>query len=234
MMKTVFVISFLLLFVSCQKQNCENDSGLICTSSTQENQQAPETPIPGQSPPAETGGDSGSSSPSGLPHEVYLFDANVALTKFNSYDEEKVMMAIEIIKKVIRSVEFRDRVIQFSYAGKKGFVDSQGLSNDQIYQKLLEGSETLDPDVDHEMDLDLELYYSRRSTVGYTYPDGLRIWMNTKFFRAYNPAEVAGNIFHEWTHKLGFEHAYRYSASRDFSVPYALGYLIEELGRKYL
>ena len=83
------------------------------------------------------------------------------------------------------------------------------------------------------MDLDLELYYSIRSTVGYTYADGLRIWMNTKFFDSYSPAEVAGNVFHEWTHKLGFTHASNYSLSRDSSVPYALGYLVEELGKQY-
>ena len=229
MMKSVLVIGFLLLFVSCQSHNCENSSDSSCTSSTQENQQAPTGPLPIPNPipntPAETGG---------LPHEVSLFDANVALTKFNSQDEAKVMTAIELIKRVIKSEEFRKRVIEFSYAGKRGFVDNQGLSNEQIYQKLIEGSETLDPVVDHEMDLDLELYYSRRSTVGYTYPDGLKIWMNTKFFNAYNPAQVAGNIFHEWSHKLGFEHAFRYSDSREFSVPYALGYLVEELSKKYL
>jgi hypothetical protein len=83
------------------------------------------------------------------------------------------------------------------------------------------------------MDLELELYYSSRNTVGYTYPSGLKIWMNTKYFDVYTPAEVAGNVFHEWTHKLGFGHDSRYSVSRNSSVPYALGYIMEELGKKF-
>ena len=83
------------------------------------------------------------------------------------------------------------------------------------------------------MDFELELYYASRNTIGYTYPDVLRIWMNTKYFDSYTPSEVAGNVFHEWTHKLGFEHATTHSVSRDSSVPYAIGYLIKELGKEY-
>lgn len=163
-----------------------------------------------------------------------LFNANISFVDFNATQEEKVLKAIEIIKKVVRSSEFREKVIQFTYKGQRRFVNNNGFSNDEIYQILLEGSEELSPGIDYEMDLELELYYSRRSTVGYTYPDELKVWMNTKYFNVYNPAQVAGNIFHEWTHKLGFEHSYRYSKMREASVPYALGYLIEELGKKYL
>lgn len=163
-----------------------------------------------------------------------LFNANISFVDFNVPQEEKVLKAIEIIKKVVRSSEFRDKVIQFTYKGQRRFINNNGLSNDEIYQILLEGSEELSPGIDYEMDLELELFYSRRSTVGYTYPDELKVWMNTKYFNAYTAAEVAGNIFHEWTHKLGFEHAYRYSKMRESSVPYALGYLVEELGKNYL
>lgn len=166
--------------------------------------------------------------------EATLFETNITLVDFNSSQEAKVLKAIEILKKVVRSNEFKEKVLQFSYKGKNQFVDNNGLTNAEIYQKLLEGSEELSPAMDYEMDLELELYFSRRSTVGYTYPDELKVWINTKFFNTYTPAQVAGNIFHEWTHKLGFEHAYRYSSKRDASVPYALGYLVEELGKKYL
>lgn len=113
------------------------------------------------------------------------------------------------------------------------FVDNLGYTNEEIYKILLEASEKLNPGIDHKMDLDLELYYSYKNTVGYTYPNVMRIWMNTKFFNVYTPSEVAGNVFHEWTHKLGFVHDAQYSVSRDASVPYALGYLIRDLGKQY-
>lgn len=170
---------------------------------------------------------------SDVPNEALIFDATVQFTNFEKEDEEKVYKAIEVIKKIVASKEFKDKVLNFTYDGKKQFVDNDGLTNEQVYQKLLNGAEILKPEIDHQMDLDLQLYYSWRSTVGYTYPDGLRIWMNTKFFYPYTVSEVAGNVFHEWTHKLGFEHDSSYSVSRDSSVPYALGYMIEELGPKY-
>lgn len=165
-----------------------------------------------------------------VPSEAHLFNANVSLTNFNTTQEEKVLKAIEMIKKMIRTKEFKERVINFTYQGQRRFVDNKGLSNEQIYQILIDGAETLLPEIDHEMDLDLELYTSNfTSTVGYTYPNVLRIWMNTKYFNSYSVAQVAGNVFHEWTHKLGFDHASSYSKSRDSSVPYGLGYLMVEL-----
>lgn len=225
MIKTFFIISLLMLLASC------NDiPGLADNKSSNHFDQSQEQIPSDRNREQQTQTDSSSEE---VPHEAFLFDANVTLTKFNAVGEEKVMKAISIIKTVIRSKEFRERVLNFSYAGKKAFVDNGGLSNEEIYQKLLDGSEELDPGIDHEMDLDLELYYSRKKTVGYTKPDALRIWMNSKFFNVYSPSEVSGNIFHEWVHKLGFNHAFYYSVSRDSSVPYALGYLIEELGKKY-
>jgi len=250
-MKKLLSLSLILIFlVGCKKTpQCGETSPTSTNSSTTETistngncdpgtpspeplpqepdpEPSPEpTPEPDPVPAPDTTGD--------LPQEAYIFDAVVEFTNFGSEDEAKVYKAIEIIKKVVASTEFRQRIIDFTYQGKKQFVDNKGLSNEQIYQIILDGKEDLKPEVDNEMDLELELYYSWRSTVGYTYPNTLRIWMNTKFFNYYTPTEVAGNIFHEWTHKLGFEHASSYSTSRDSSVPYAIGYLIEELGKVY-
>lgn len=232
MTKTIFIVGLLLLLVSCNQQDpCSStptkqmQDGTTAASAECSTPETPTEPAEPSDPSEEPGPD--------VPQEALQFDANVSLNEFDAKDEEKVLKAIEIIKEVIRTDEFRQRVLNFTYQGKKTFVDNDGLSNAQIYQKLLDGSETLKPEVDHEMDLELELYYSSRSTVGYTYANVLRIWMNTKYFDPYTPAEVAGNVFHEWTHKLGFDHASSYSVSRDSSVPYALGYLMEELGKKY-
>jgi hypothetical protein len=232
MTKTIFIVSLLLLLVSCEgQQNCEGqttDESQV--SQTQEKPLNSNCPVP-EDPSEE---DPGEDEPTGeVPAEAALFDADVVLSKFDSNDEIKLRKALEIIKKVIRTQKFKDRVINFTYNGERRFVDNGGLTNAEIYQKLLDASEDLRPGIDHTMDLELELYYSSRNTVGYTYPSGLKIWMNTKYFDVYTPAEVAGNVFHEWTHKLGFDHDSRYSESRNSSVPYALGYLIEELGKQF-
>ena len=217
--KTI-LLAFLLSLMSCQD--------LQQTSSS--SQSSSEISV---EPPQEEESPSDTSSTNELPSEAYLFDASINFVNFKPDEEEKVYKAIDIIKAVIGSKEFKERVLNFEYNGKKEFVDNQGLTNIEIYQKLLDGRESLSPELDHQMDLELELYFSYRNTVGYTYPEELKIWMNKKFFRVYTPAEVAGNLFHEWTHKLGFAHSFRYNKARDYSVPYGLGYLIRELGKKY-
>ena len=204
MLKHICLVGVLFVSISCQ-------NAAVCPSTENPECEVP-TPTPEVEPqtPIEVGTD--------VPPEAGLFNANISYTNFDASDEAKVEKAIVIIKKVIASSEFRNRVLNFSYKGKLGFVDNGGFTNAQIYQKLLDGKEELKPVVDHTMDLDLELYYSLKSTVGYTYPDVIRIWMNTKFFDSYTPVEVADNVFHEWTHKLGFDHASSYSTARDSSV----------------
>src|SRR5690606_8082794 len=85
----------------------------------------------------------------------------------------------------------------------------------------------LSPEVDGEADIHVEAYNSYWSrVVGYTYPHTPKTWVNLKFFNGYDYADIADNIFHEWLHKLGFDHV---SADEHTSVPYALGYIVRDL-----
>jgi hypothetical protein len=217
MVSTFLVISVLFFFVSCE-QNCQQYG-----ASSQESQVTCPTPT-GENSGTDTSGDV-------IEADAQMFEGRVHFTNFQDDEEEKVVEAIEIIKK-IKTSEFKNRVLNFTFNGKKQFNDNNGLSNEEIYQLLISGKEELEPVVDSEMDLELELYYTWKNTVGYTTPGEMTIYLNRKFFTNFNSLQVAGNLFHEWVHKLGFDHASTYSVERDSSVPYALGYIIEELGKK--
>lgn len=165
-----------------------------------------------------------------VPAQALSWDADLYLTNFNREQEEKVRKAVEIIKKVISMKEFRDRVLNYSYKGANHFFENEGMSNAEVYQKLLDGAEKMGNTAkNNTLDVELELYYQSTNTIGYTYPNTVRIWMNTKYFNKYTPIKVADNLMHEWMHKLGFTHAVTWSKDRDHTVPYAIGYLIEEL-----
>ncbi|MCM2351330.1 MAG: hypothetical protein NDI69_15010 [Bacteriovoracaceae bacterium] len=169
-----------------------------------------------------------------LPPAATTWDADLYLVNFNTHEEEKVKKAVSIIKKVISSMEFKDRVLNYSHNGTKQFNDNDGLTNEDIYLKILEGAEKIgSPSKNNTMDVELELYHQTTKTIGYTYPNTVRIWMNKKYFDRYTPIEVADNLMHEWMHKLGFTHATTWSKNRDHTVPYAIGYLVEELAKKY-
>lgn len=234
MKTTLLLFAALFLFTACDPQ------GQDCTKQTVQSEDVDGglTTTASCPPPTDDTGDEVVDLPGdGLPvdEEVPLiagaFSASVKFSKFDSADMDKVQRALELIQKIVRTREFKNRVLNHSYNGVKQFADNNGLTNAQIYQKLLEGSEELLPGVDNQMDLELELYanYST-STVGYTYANTLKIWMNRKFFDQYEIAEVARNIFHEWTHKLGFGHDSRATAKRPYSVPYGVGSIIEDLG----
>jgi hypothetical protein len=161
--------------------------------------------------------------------------ARVRLVNFDRSQEEKLWHAIHLIQRVIRSSEFRNRVLNYEYKGRKSFVDSDGLTNDAIYNKIFDGAETIGGmPGDNGMDVELELYHQATNTIGYTYPTAQRIWINKKYFTKYTPVKVADNLMHEWMHKLGFTHDANWSPDRDHSVPYAVGYRIRKIGQNFL
>jgi hypothetical protein len=168
-----------------------------------------------------------------VPNEALTFDTNVKIVNGTSSQTTKIRAAEDLIKRVVATQAFKDAVLNYTYGGKKTYVDNDGYSNAQIYQKILDASEALNKGNNNIMDLEVEIYTNNfTSTVGYTYEASKRIYVNTKFFNYYTPAEVAGNMFHEWLHKIGFDHAASYSVARDSSVPYAVGYILERLAKK--
>jgi 3-oxoacyl-[acyl-carrier-protein] synthase III len=168
-----------------------------------------------------------------VPTLALTFGTNVQTYGVTSTQETKIRTAEEKIKEVIGSEEFRLRVLNHTYNGIKTFVDNGGLTNGQIYLKILNAAEVLLPVSDNELDLGIKTYYQNSSTVGYTYSNSSYIFMNTKFLNQYNPNQVSRNMIHEWLHKLGFRHASYYTTSRNYSVPYAIGKIMEELAAKY-
>jgi hypothetical protein len=167
-----------------------------------------------------------------LPIQAETFRTNVTLINFTPEQRVKYEKAIGIVKKVVASEEFKNRLLNFTYQGALTYVDTT-KSNEEIYQNILKANERLFPAINNQMDVEIELYYENTTTVGYTYSNSKRIWVNTKYFNNYTPASVAGNLFHEWLHKLGYTHAVSYSISRDSSVPYAIGRMVSSLGRQY-
>jgi hypothetical protein len=210
MLKTFFFLFLTLSLVSCGK------SGGGGSSSSQGD--------------AVSAQDISTNSP--VPQAALNFDVNVKLANFNSTQEDKILRASDLIKRVVGSEEFKNAILNHTYGGKKTFVDNRGFSNAEIYKAIIEGSEKLRPGIDNQMDLELEVFTRSDTTVGYTFPNVIKVWMNSKFLNKYKAADVTTNMMHEWLHKLGFGHAYENTSNRKYSVPYAVGYLVARLAKK--
>lgn len=166
-----------------------------------------------------------------VPVQAQTFDINAELSGFSRNQEDKVLKAFDLIKRVIATDEFRNKVLSKKYAGKNKFVDNDGLTNAQIYKKILQGSELLNPTKNNVMDLHLKTYFEEKNVIGYTMPSIKTIYLNSRYLNMdkFEINEVAMNLTHEWLHKLGFKHAVKVTPSRPHSVPYAIGYIMREL-----
>jgi hypothetical protein len=184
----------------------------------------------------ESGLDSGTpASISAVPALAQSFKINVEyLVGFSNSDEEKYDEAVSIVKKVIATEAFRKKVLNHTYNGSRSFANNNEKTNSEIYQSILDAAEKLKPAKNNTMDVGVKLYYENNSVVGYTNPSITYINVNTKFFDQYDPNEVAGNLFHEWLHKLGYGHDSTATTRRPYSVPYAVGYMIRDLGKNFL
>lgn len=158
----------------------------------------------------------------------------VELFDFTATQETKYNKAVALVKKVVGTEAFRTRILNHKYNGIKQFANNNGKTNAQIYQSILDAAEKLQPAKNNTMDVGVKLYYEDNNVVGYTNGSITYINVNRKFFNSYSINEVAGNLFHEWLHKLNYGHDSTATAKRPYSVPYAIGYMIRDLGKNFL
>ncbi len=167
-------------------------------------------------------------------HSDLDFSVSLVMHNFDSVSKQKGLVSKEMIEAIFNSEEFRQKVLLFRYDGVEQFADNKGMSNQEIYDRLMTGAEVLNGVVDVQMDIDITLYRSSwfgRNTIGYTTADSPKIYSNTRFFYDFTPADIAGNWTHEWVHKMGFGHDRRSTAKRPYSVPYAIGYIVRDMAR---
>lgn len=150
-------------------------------------------------------------------------------------EHNKIDFARGILEGRINSDEFKRAVKNHEYLGKKTFIQNNGLTNDEILTRLLEGSEILNKKIDFVWNIQLTIidrpWYKRYSTVnGFTYPNTLEIKIYRDSFNQMSIEYLAGFIGHEQCHNLGFEHDFRATMRRPFSVPYAVGGIIVAMG----
>lgn len=174
-----------------------------------------------------------------------MFKVTVKTSGLSPDEQNKIDLAAQRMELVFNSEEFKNFVLNFSYPvtycsgrlwwkkctteTRSCFVDNQGLTNFQIYNRLMSGAETLDQTPDSEADIFVEVdRRNRRGVIGYTYPSTKWQWIYQWVLLRYSIFDIASNLAHEWCHKIGFDHSYKWTATREYSVPYAIGNFVSK------
>jgi hypothetical protein len=228
-----------LLSVSCNSGGGGGSSSEDSSQSLTDNSTADGTDSDNSNPaptptPAPTPAPAPAPTNSSLPALALSFKTNVDYMNLTASQENKYNEAVSLVKKVVGTTAFRTRVLGHLYNGTKSYANNNGLTNAQIYQGILDAAEKLKPAKNNTLDVGVKMYYENNSVVGWTNGSITYINVNTKFFNSYDAHEVAGNLFHEWLHKQGFGHDSSATTRRPYSVPYAVGYMIRELGKNFL
>lgn len=169
---------------------------------------------------------------------------NAVFNNFNISEIQKIKKASTLFCECLNSPEFEHFIKNFYwektfYSGfwwwkRSHFKGGHSfrlapMTRIDVYNTIINASETLNGEVDNEIDVSVILDKRRNKRVlGYTYSNTPSQWIYNFFFRNGEVSDIAGNICHEWLHKLGFTHEYKGNPLRAFTVPYAVGYFVRD------
>lgn len=179
-------------------------------------------------------------------HEHNGYEVSLNIHNHGSADYySKIAKAAKHVALAVSSDEFKEFCHTFSYSYRScrgalwwkkcrrvtvdNFNWNKGLTRDAIYKRIMDAKEKHSASADQKADIELVIDYSdKRGVLGYTYPNSVKQWIYSWYVRDYDYTHIAGNIFHEHLHKLGFDHAFKYHYTRQFTVPYACGNFVRK------
>jgi hypothetical protein len=159
---------------------------------------------------------------------------NITTIDFSPKRQEKVNSIQREMEVIINSELFKDKIL--SMRNPIGELsDWRNKQKKEIYDHILSGKETLNPQMDNVLDITIQSYFSWKNVVGYTYPNTLTIYTNTKYFDSTNLTQEfhhrkmsGSNFIHEYGHKLGFSHDFYSTSTRPYSLCYLLNDIYEQ------
>ena len=155
---------------------------------------------------------------------------------YNSYTN-KILKLVQIVMNKQAMQEF---IINYRCQYRNGFSQTT-LDNAQIFNAFYSGQER-GGENDGIWQAEINYYYAKTSTVGYTNVGSTLINTNTRLIPlAYDNESLAdrvGNLVHEYCHLVGMDHSGPYSfwkkKERLYSAPYAIGHAAQSIAKAHL
>lgn len=157
----------------------------------------------------------------------------------------RVTKLSKIALAVVNSPEFEERVKGAMTKSGKAFSYSDE-TGPQVYQRMIEGAELDGPkDGIWQLSYIFEAQYQKcfgfgwlkkctALVLGWTDPSTRHVYLNSVPWAGRNDCGIVGTQVHEQLHKLGYSHPSSNTATRELSVPYAIGNLASEICKKII
>lgn len=153
----------------------------------------------------------------------------------------KMKRALKIFEKVMNDAEFQNELQKLNFQSDREDDPFKNLTTQQVLKKIYAAKEHYSSDDNNTADIywitKRRSFFSRFtecSVLGYGNEDKSEIYSYTCFTDNNEIEELVGHIAHEWTHKLGFVHAFEDNSKRDYTVSYSFGNLVTKHSEKYL
>ena len=173
-----------------------------------------------------------------LDSRAHKFSVEIESKDMSDRDYDKILVAGYLAGIVVKTEKFRQAVFNYEYNGYKGFTKTN-LSNEQVYEKIIEGAELYNGRANRTMEFIAQTFEPNKgdkddeNTIAFVRRGGRHVSFSTKYLYQ-NAPRKANTIMHEWLHLIGFEHEKEYTDTRGYSVPYAVGDIVQEISYDFL
>lgn len=149
----------------------------------------------------------------------------------NATEQEKdwVIESASYLERALNDSDFWE-IIKSKYPlakEKRSSIYGRSLTFEEFKGLIMSGNDAYSQNNDKDIDVDLSFYYSWKKVVGYTYPSTIKTWFNRKMKAYFDPADLSGNIAHEYLHNCGFDHL----NSLYDTITYVFGYAVRDFIR---
>lgn len=146
---------------------------------------------------------------------------------FTEAEKKKFLSAVHYGAQVLNSLEFKERVCSSTFA------ENRQMSGTQIWELICTGKDLYNESSDSDIDVFVTMYHNFwTGTVGYTFPNTFKTWINRQFFSSFDESGIFGNVLHEAMHNFGFDHI---DADTIYeTVPYKVGYIGRDLVKEVM
>jgi hypothetical protein len=154
--------------------------------------------------------------------------------RLSEYDFGRILVASQLASNVIKTERFRKAVLNYEHNGYKGFTWTE-LTREEVYDVIIKGAEKHTPSDDYTMSFIATSFDSTKEddrVIAFVYGSRDLVYFNKKYL-FHNSIRIANTLTHEWLHMLGFEHDRDDTPARKYSVPYAVGDIVQEIAMGY-